>query len=196
MDEIDQLLAGVSMDTLATRVGGQPQAVAALSRRLVGALIVGMAANADQPGGERPLALALQRHADPELTLDRVDPQQGLAIIRNVFGGNTDAVAHTLAREFAGGDLALVRRLGRLLAPLVLARLGARLRSGPNADRLGPILAGYGSTPHGRGAGRPHGEPGLSDFLLELGDGDPDATGPLDESIEALSGLLGEGRRG
>lgn len=195
MDEIDQLLAGIGMDELATRAGGRPDQVAALSRRLVGALIVGMAANADEPGGERSLALALRDRADPALTLDQVDPDQGLAIIRQVFGGNTDAVAHTLAREFAGGDLPLVRRLGRLLAPLVLARLGDQLTNGPRADRLGPNRAGYGTTPHGRGAGRPHGAPGLSDLLLGLDDGDPETPGPLDESIEALSGLLGSGRR-
>ncbi|NNG20216.1 DUF937 domain-containing protein [Naumannella sp. ID2617S] len=173
MNKVDEILSGVPMDQLADQVGADPQTVSALSEQLVGALITGMSANADDPGGVRSLATALDNHSGSDLLaggvdLEMVDTDDGQAIVRNVFGNNTDAVTQTLSSQFAGGNSSLVKKLLPILAPIVLAYLGKRLSQGQYGDILGPILSGLGGAAGGGSGGRQQGGPSLPDILLDM----------------------------
>jgi len=173
MATIDDLLAQIPMDQLARQLGVEPDEAEELTRQALPALLGGMEANAQEPGGETSLAEAVGQHDDDLLDggvdLDRIDTDDGQKIVRHVFGENRDEV---ISRLGGGGKESMMSSLLPLLAPLVMSFL---------AKKAGGA-SGAGSTGGG----------GIGDLLGGLLGGGSGGGGIED----LLGGLLGGGRKG
>lgn len=173
MATMDDLLAQIPMDQLARQLGVPSDEAEALTRQALPALLGGMEANAQKPGGETSLAEAIGQHDDDLLDggvdLDRVDTDDGQKIVRHVFGENRDEV---ISRLGGGSKESMMSSLLPLLAPLVMSFLAKKAGGG----------SGAGSTGGG----------GIGDLLGGLLGGGSGGGGIED----LLGGLLGGGRKG
>jgi len=173
MATIDDLLAQIPMDQLARQIGVPPDEAEELTRQALPALLGGMEANAQEPGGETSLAEAIGQHDDDLLDggvdLNRVDTEDGQKIVRHVFGENRNEV---ISRLGGGGKESMMSTLLPLLAPLVMSFLAKKAGGG----------SGAGSTGGG----------GIGDLLGGLLGGGSRSGGIED----LLGGLLGGGRKG
>lgn len=193
MPGIDEFMAQVPIDQLASQLGVDEQTAERTARAAGAVLLGGMEANAQDPAGAASLEKAVSEH-DPGVfeggvDLGEVDTGDGARIVRNVFGTNEDQVVHTLGGQGAGLDSALIRKALPMLAPLVLAFLakrfsgrgqGAQGGGGGLGDVLGGMLGG------GSGGGG-----GLGDVLSGMLGGGGGAGGLGD----ILGGMLGGGKR-
>ncbi len=184
MSPVDEILAQIPMQQLAGRLGVDAATVERAARQALPALLGGIRANTDDPGGASSFARAVQQHdaglVDGGVDLDRVDTGDGEKIVQNVFGAQRGQVVQQLGSTGAAGDAGqqLIAQLLPILAPIVMSWLASKLTGGtPGApapggsglgDLLGPIL---GNVLAGGGKG---GAPDLGDLL---------------------GGLLGGGRR-
>ena len=174
MAAVDDLLAQIPMSQLASQLGVDEQTAEQATRQALPALLAGMQANAQDPGGARSLAEAVDQHRDGLLDggvdVGQVDTGDGEKIVGHVFGGNREQVVNQLGT--AGGSGALMAKLLPMLAPIVMSYLARRLGQGG-----------------GGAAGQSGG--GLADVLGGLlgSGGQSGGLGDL------LGGLLGQGRR-
>ncbi|GAB3624108.1 hypothetical protein GCM10027418_21920 [Mariniluteicoccus endophyticus] len=149
MSAVDDILRQIPMDQLADQVGEDPATTEAVAGEVVQTLLHGMSANAEDPNGEASLAQALAEHAQSPVIgrgvdLAAVDPADGEAIVRHIFGAQTGNVVQTLGQASPKGSSDLIGKLLPILAPIVLAYLGKRLSqsNSPYGDVLGQILGG------------------------------------------------------
>lgn len=194
MAGIEDLLNQLPLDQIAGQLGLDPEQARSATESGLGALMKGMAANAQDPGGAASLGKALTDHSQSEVgSLDAIDTADGQKIVNHIFGDNTDSVVSALGGT--GGGSSIFAKLLPMLAPIVMGLLGKKLAGGqPSAagatasggggldDLLGGILGG------GSGGG------GLADVLggmLGGGSGGSGAGG-LDD---LLGGMLGGGTR-
>jgi hypothetical protein len=194
MSAIDDIVASLPMANLAAQVGSDEQNTESAVRQVLPALLGGLHANAQDPAGAASLAGALDQHSpalvDGGVDLDQVNPDEGSKIVQNIFGGNTEQVAHTLGGSLQG-QTGLVQQLLPILAPIVLSYLAKRIGGqaagggGGLADVLGGMLGGGGAASSG-GLGSV-----LGGLLGGAGSGQQ-APGGLGD---VLGGLLGGGRR-
>ena len=184
--DLDQLRASLPIDQIASRLGEDPDDVRRAVDVALPALLGGLRANAEDPGGEASLAQALGQHdpsvATQPIDLADVDPQDGEKITAHIFGAQQDQVVHQLGSTGVGSSL--VQKLLPILAPIVLSYLakqmgakGGAAGGGVLGTILSSILAGAaqgtgGSSRSSSGSG------GLGDVLGDL-----------------LGGLLGGGRK-
>lgn len=212
MNAIDEILSQIPMDQLASQLGVDEASAEQAARQAVPALLGGMQANAQDPGGAASLAQALGQHAggDPfeGLNLDSVDVDDGEAIVGNVFGDNRDQVVNRLGGQ-AGGQ-SMMAKLLPLLAPLVLSWLAGKFSggqgqaapAGEGGGGLGDLLGGAAGGGSGGGLGDllGGGAGGLGDMLGGLlggGGGGGGASPAGDSDIgDLLGGLLGGGKKG
>jgi hypothetical protein len=191
MADINELRASLPIDQIAARLGEDPDAVRQAVDVALPALLGGLRANADDPGGEASLVEALDQHdaqvATPPVDLADVDEQDGQRITAHIFGAQQDQVVQQLGATGAGSGL--VQKLLPILAPIVLSYLakqmgakgGAAAGGGVLGSILSSILAGAA-----QGTGGPSGSSGSSGSSGGLG-------GILGD---LLGGLLGGGRKG
>jgi hypothetical protein len=194
---VDDILAEIPMDQLAAQLGVDQATAEQMTRQAIPALLGGMQANTEDPGGARSLAGALDQHPsdliDGGVDLNQVDADDGEKIVGNIFGPNQDQVAQTLGGGLGGGQTGdLIKKLLPILAPIVLSYLSKRFL-GQNQSRgaqnpLDSILSGGAS-----GSSNP-----LNDMLNSMlgGGAAGRASGqPAGGSIlDMLGGLLGAGR--
>jgi hypothetical protein len=181
MSSVDDIVAGIPMQSLADQLGVDQGTAESAVRQALPALLGGMQANAADPAGEASLAGALDQHS-PDLVaggvdLDQVDTADGERIVRHVFGGNTNQVAQTLGGNLGGGGGDLMARLLPVLAPIVLSYLAQRRRGDA-----------------GSAGGEPAGGGGLGDLLGSILGGAGGA-GQGGSILDMLGGMLGGGRR-
>lgn len=192
MSPVDEILSRIPLQQLAGRLGVDERTAEQAARQALPALLGGIRANTDDPGGAASFAQAVQRHdarlVDGGVDLDQVDTTDGQKIVGNVFGAQHGQVVQQLGGPGGGaGGNDLVARLLPILAPIVMSWLAGKLTGGgaqqsPGApgggigDLLGPILGGVlGGAAGGAGGGAAGGAgPDLGDLL---------------------GGLLGGGRR-
>ncbi|OBF24982.1 DUF937 domain-containing protein [Mycobacterium sp. ACS4331] len=160
MAGLDDLIAQIPVQDIASKLGADQGEVSAAIQQLVPALVGGLQVNAqtdDQLAGK--IASSAEQHAsllDGGVTVDDVDENDGDKIVANIFGGNdSTAVASALAGQAPGGS-GLVQKLLPILAPIVLAYIGqqfsknnapaqeqaAQSGGGGIGDILGSILGG------------------------------------------------------
>lgn len=215
MSELDDLLAQVPMDQVAAQLGvGVPEAEQA-TRSALGALLGGIRANADDPGGAASLGEALRQHGrelDGGVDLTSIDTDDGDRIVDHVFGESRGAVVDRLSDAdpaqgglgglLGGGGGGLLAKLLPLLAPIVMAWLSKKLSGGLGGGQPAPAEAGGTSAGSTGGAS-------LRDILGDvLGPGGRPRTGERDDASEGeapasgggglgdiLGDLLGRGRR-
>ena len=177
MAELDDLLAQIPMSQVAARLGVDEQTAEQATRQALPALLAGMHANAQDPGGAQSLAEAVNQHQDSLLDggvdVGQVDTGDGDKIVAHVFGANRDQVVNQLGGVGGSDGGALVRKLLPILAPIVMSYL---------AKRLGQGGGGGAAAQSGGGLG------GVLGSLLG-GAGKSGGLGDL------LGGLLGQGRR-
>jgi hypothetical protein len=193
---VDDILADVPMDQLATQLGVDQATAEQAARQAIPALLGGMQANSQDPAGAMSLAGALGDHPsdliDGGVDLNQVDANDGERIVGNIFGPNQDQVAQTLGGNLGGQAGGLIQRLLPILAPIVLAdylskRLLGQRQGDSQDDPLGSILGGGAS-----GSGNP-----LNDLLSSMLGGGAASGGQSSGGsiLDMLGGLLGAGRR-
>ena len=106
MSSIDDILATIPMNSLASQLGVDPATAESAVREALPALVGGMQANAADPRGAASLAGALDNHSpqlvDGGVNLDEVDTADGEKIVSHVFGENSGAGAQTLGGNLGG----------------------------------------------------------------------------------------------
>lgn len=166
MSATSEILSELPIDQLAEQVGASPEETEAAVRSVVPALLGGMEANIQHPGGQSALLEALDGHVDSSPTLDEVNTDDGAKIAQHVFGDQQDAVVNQLG-GLPGTSNDLVRRLIPIIAPIVISYLAKRVlgggagtnasaSAGSSADILTQILSGVlgGSVPGAQSAGQ------------------------------------------
>jgi len=187
MTDIDDLRASLPIDQIAQRLGEDPDEVRRAVDVALPALLGGLKANAEDPGGEASLAEAVGQHdasvATPPVDLGDVDEQDGERITRHIFGAQQDQVVQQLGSTGVGSGL--VQKLLPILAPIVLAylakQMGAKGGAAAGGGVLGSILSSIlAGAAQGTGAPSRDSAPagGLGGVLGDL-----------------LGGLLGGGRK-
>jgi hypothetical protein len=172
MTAVEDILAGLPIDDLASQLGTDPASIEAAASAAIPALLGGLHANAQDSSGADSIAEALGQHADPQAP---VDVEDGAKIVQHIFGGNSDAVVQKLGGvDGASGDL--LKKLIPMLAPLVLGYLAKQAGSGASGGVVGSIL---------------------EEVLKGAGQGTATSGGQSAGSIigDVLGGLLGGGRR-
>lgn len=208
MAAVDEILQSLPIDQLAQQVGAEPQEVQQAAQAALPALLGGLQANAQDPGGASSIVEALGQHNDDlatgQVDLGQVDPADGEKIASHIFGSNEDQVYSALGGT--GASSGLIRKLIPILAPIVLSYIANKVLKGGG-------LGGGGATvpqqaPADQGA---QGGPGSLDSMLQdvlggaLGGGTTQqAPAPTQQPqqqsagggiIDILGGLLGGGRR-
>jgi hypothetical protein len=209
MDTADEILSQIPLDQLAQQLGVDEATAEQAVRQAVPALLGGMQANAQDPGGAASLQAALGEHtANPfeGLDLGSIDTADGEAIVGNVFGDNSEQVINKLGGQ-AGGS-GVMAKLLPILAPLVLSWLAGKFlgqgqgQAAPG-QASGPVPSGgsaggledlIGSAAGGGGAGGAAG--GIGDLLGGLLGGSGGSGGSSDVLGDLLGGLLGGGTKG
>ncbi|HJT95831.1 MAG TPA: DUF937 domain-containing protein [Mycobacterium sp.] len=201
MAGLDELLAEIPVQDIASKIGADEGEVNNAIRTLVPALVGGLAENVaanEIDSSELESAVAQQGASgllDGGVSVDAIDAKQGDQHVARIFGGNdSNAVASALAGTGAGsGDL--IKKLLPILAPIVLAYIGKQLSQksaapaetqpqqapaggGGLGDVLGSILGGAGG-----GGNNPLGS--ILGSVLGGGGGQSNPIG------EILGGLLG-----
>lgn len=184
MAAIDDILQSLPIDQLAQQVGAEPQEVQQAAQAALPALLGGLHANAQDPGGASSIVEALGQHdanlLDGGVDLGQVDEGDGQRIASNIFGPNEDQVYSALGGTGAGGGL--VKRLIPILAPIVLSYLANKVLKGGGGG-----LGGGGLGDGGLGGGTTQQAPAPSQ-------GTPGGPGSLDSMLQdVLGGALGGG---
>ena len=201
MDTADEILSQIPLDQLAQQLGVDEATAEQAVRQAVPALLGGMKANAQDPGGAASLEKALGQHAGSPLEgldLGSIDTSDGEAIVGNVFGDNSEQVINKLGGETGGSNL--MAKLLPILAPIVLNLLAGKfLGQGPAAGQ------DPGPTPSGESTGGPEdligsatgggGSGGIGDLLGGLLGGSGGSGGSSDVIGDLLGGLLGGGTK-
>ena len=102
MAAVDDIVNQLPISQLAQQVGADEESVRAAAQQAVPALVQGMQANAQDPGGESSLRDALGQHQGATPDPASVDTADGEAIVSNIFGGNRDAVVNQLGSQTGG----------------------------------------------------------------------------------------------
>ena len=170
MSPVDEILSQIPLRDLAAQLGTDEATAEQAARQALPALLGGMHANTDDPGGASSFARAVDQHSssliDGGVNLDEVDTDDGRKIVSHVFGANQDQVVNQLSLGGAGGS-GLIGKLLPLLAPIVMSYLAKKLGGGTAAggggglgDLLGGLLGGGGGQAGAGGLGG-----GLGDLL-------------------------------
>ena len=132
MNDIDDLLQQIPLDQIADRLGVSTAEAEGLTRRAVPALLAGMEANAQDPGGAQSLARALGQHqGGAGFDLTSADPSDGASIVGHIFGDNQEQVVSRLGGSDQGG---LMQKLLPMLAPLILSWLAGKVLGGAGGE--------------------------------------------------------------
>lgn len=149
---LNELLSQIPMDQIAQQLGVSTEEATQATKAALPALVHGMQANAQDPGGASSLEGALQQHAGKlssgGLDVENVDVADGQKIVGNVFGGNTDQVVNQLG-GLGGLNSGMIGKLLPLLAPIVMGWLANKFKPGSapagsgNAGSSGGGLGGW-----------------------------------------------------
>jgi hypothetical protein len=186
MDPADEILSQIPISQLAQQLGVDEATAEEAVRSAVPALLGGMAANAQDPGGAASLENALSQHTSNPLEglgIEGIDTKDGEAIVGNVFGDNTDQVVNKLGGQ-AGGK-SLMQQLLPILAPIVLSMLADKFMKG-QAGGPAPAPAGGGPSAGGTMPSGGGGTGGLEDLL-----GSATSAGGSGGSAGGIGDLLG-----
>jgi hypothetical protein len=129
MPSLDDLLERIPIADIAARLGVDEATAAAAVEQSLPALVSGLEANAQDPGGAASLEEAVSQHSpglvEGTVDLDAVDPADGERIVGHIFGEHKDQVVATLSdgrtqpASFTGGSV--VAKVLPILAPIVLS---------------------------------------------------------------------------
>ncbi|GAA3242652.1 hypothetical protein GCM10017691_46910 [Pseudonocardia petroleophila] len=193
MSPVDEILSQIPMSQLAGRLGVDERTAEAATRQALPALLGGIQANTDDPGGASSFANAVQQHdaglAAGGVDLAQVDTADGDKIVGHVFGANRGQVVQQLGSTGAlGGKVGqdLIAQLLPILAPIVMSWLASKLTGGAAPA---PTPAPAPQAPAGGG--------GIGDLLGGILGGvlAGGGSGGAPNIGDLLGGLLGGGRK-
>jgi len=150
MNAVDDILSQIPLGQLASQLGVNEQEAEQATRTALPALLGGIQANTEDPGGASSFTQDVQQH-DPSLVeggvdLNEVDPNEGQKIVNHVFGAQQGQVVQQLGGVCGAGGSALIQKLLPILAPIVMAYIAKQLTgatSNVGADGgLGGLLGG------------------------------------------------------
>lgn len=147
MAGIQDLISQLPVDRIAEMLGIDVGTAEKATNEAVPALVEGMRANAQDPGGAASLAQALDQHAQRvgeaglDIRPDNVDTTDGQKIVNHVFGDKTDQVANQLGSLGGGGEL--FKKLLPMLAPIVMAFLAKNVLGGRKATNTAGAASQY-----------------------------------------------------
>ena len=150
MSAVEDILSQIPLGQLASQLGVNEQEAEQATRTALPALLGGIQANTEDPGGASSFSQAVQQH-DPSLVeggvdLNQVDPNDGQKIVNHVFGAQQGQVVQQLGGVGGAGGSALIQKLLPILAPIVMAYIAKQLTgatSNVGADGgLGGLLGG------------------------------------------------------
>src|SRR6185312_5539818 len=145
MSAVEDILSQIPLGQLASQLGVNEQEAEQATRTALPALLGGIQANTEDPGGASSFSQAVQQ----------VDPNDGQKIVNHVFGAQQDQVVQQLGG--VGGGSGLIQKLLPILAPIVMAYLAKQLTgatSNVGADGgLGGLLGGLLGGVMGGGGG-------------------------------------------
>ncbi|WP_218599973.1 DUF937 domain-containing protein [Pseudonocardia oceani] len=148
MSPVDEILSQIPMGLLADRLGVDEKTAEQASRQALPALLGGIQANTDDPGGASSFASAVQQHdaglVDGGVDLGQVDTAQGDKIVGHVFGANRGQVVQQLGNTGPlGGQVGqeLIAKLLPILAPIVMSWIASKLTGGAAAAASVPCSA-------------------------------------------------------
>jgi len=180
MSAVEEILARIPMSELADRLGVDEPTAERAARQAVPALLGGIQANTDDPGGASSFARAVDQHdaalVDGGVDLRQVDATDGNKIVGHVFGPQREQVTQTLGGVGGVDGKALgqelIAKLLPILAPIVMSWLASKLggktsAGGASGGGLGDVLGSVlGSVlGGGAGSGAGSGAGGLGDLL-------------------------------
>jgi hypothetical protein len=205
MSAVEEILSEIPIDQLASQVGVDTDTAEQASRQVLPALLGGIQANTDDPGGAASFAQAVQQHdgglVEGGVDLDQVNTHDGDKIVSHVFGPNRDQVEGKLGALGGVGGQDLIAKLLPILAPIVMAWLSKKL-SGATAGQGGDLGSVFGGGSGAGAAGGSSGGGGLGDLLGPIlgsvlgGGGAASGAGRGNDPLgDLLGGLLGGGRR-
>ena len=190
MSAVDEIVSQIPMNRLAGQLGVDERTAELATRQALPALLGGIQANTDDPGGASSFASAVERHdstlVDGGVDLAQVDTADGDKIVGHVFGGNRGQVVQQLGAIPGVGGVAgqeLIAKLLPILAPIVMSWIASKLTGGAATPAPGPQV--------------PAGGGGIGDVLGGLLGGvlSGGAGGAAPHIGDLLGGLLGGGRR-
>ena len=156
MSPIEEILSEIPINQLAGQLGVDAATAEQASRQVLPALLGGIQANTDDPGGAASFAQAVQQHdgglVEGGVDLGQVDTRDGDKIVNHVFGPNRDQVEGRLGALGGVGGQDLIAKLLPILAPIVMAWLSKKL-SGAAAGQGGDLGSVFGAGAGGTGAG-------------------------------------------
>jgi hypothetical protein len=146
MSAVEDILSQIPLGRLAGQLGVNEQEAEQAARTALPALLGGIQANTEDPGGASSFANAVQQH-DPSLVeggvdLNQVDPNEGQKIVNHVFGAQQDQVVQQLGGVGGAGGSALIQKLLPILAPIVMAYLAKQLTGATSNVGAGGGLGG------------------------------------------------------
>lgn len=194
MDQVDEIVSQIPIGQLAAHLGIDEKSAEEAVRSAVPALLGGLAANAQDPGGAASLQQALAQHVNDPLDLAAVDVEDGDKIVHHIYGDNTDEVVNRLG-GLGGGKGGIMKSLLPLLAPLIMGWLAKKMGGGGQTSAPGGGDGGLGGMLDSLGGGSAGGGGGdLGDLLDSVsGGGSGGAGGGLGD---LLGGMLGGGGGG
>jgi hypothetical protein len=189
-DPVQDILGNLDLNRLAQQVGADPNDVQAAASKVLPALLGGVHANAQDPGGEASLAQALTQHDDDLATgtidTTQVDPADGQKVAAHIFGSQQDQVVAQLGATGVSGGL--VQKLMPLLAPVVMSYLAKQVTGSLGSGGI----AGSAGGSQGGGLGGI-----LGQVLGGAGGGGGSSANPMGGMLgDVLGGLLGHGTKG
>ena len=150
MSAVEDILSQIPLGQLAGQLGVNEQEAEQAARTALPALLGGIQANTEDPGGAASFAQAVQQHdgslVEGGVDLNQVDPNDGQKIVNHVFGAQQNQVVQQLGGVGGSGGSALIQKLLPILAPIVMAYIAKQLTgatSNAGADGgLGGLLGG------------------------------------------------------
>lgn len=119
MSDLDALLKSIPIDDIAQKLGVDGDTATAAVQQAVPTLLAGLQAHADTDG---PAPDGIEAAADAG---------DGDAVVKSLFGDQSDQVAHAAAGQApAGVSSDLMQKLLPMLAPMVIAFVTQKLLSG------------------------------------------------------------------
>ncbi|MEA5118025.1 MAG: DUF937 domain-containing protein [Propionicimonas sp.] len=140
MSATDEILSGIDMSDLASRVGADPETTRQAVEAAIPTLLASLQANVADSSGAESLFGALSNHAETPACLDDVDTSDGRQILKHMFADDPQRV-----QALAGQSGGLLAKLLPYLAPLVMSWLAKQVlggNSGGNQQSDGGLLGG------------------------------------------------------
>jgi hypothetical protein len=210
MSAVEEILSQIPMGQLAGKLGVDEQTAEQATRHALPALLGGIQANTEHPGGAASFAEAVGQHdgslVDGGVNLDQVDPGEGQKIVQHVFGDQHGQVVQQLGGVGGAGGQDLIQKLLPLLAPIVMSYLSQKVLGGgggaaPGGGGIGGVLGGLLSGVLGGGGGAGGNLAGGNPAGGNPAGGNPAGGNPAGGNSggpdlgSLLGGLLGGGRK-